>query len=588
MSKIDLNNVAGGFNLSKINDNFQKIETALNDGALWRDNPTGEPNQMKNDLDMNGHRIYNLPAPVAENEPARYKEIQDVRVEIDQAHLDAQRAKDEADRAKYEADRAAAGSSDASNLKVFSTKADADTAAATLPNGQEVIARDEQKRYKVHGGVLVFVENLARLETELTRDEGAVGFLRGLQATQIYQYSAATDPKTVNQGLYINEAEQDFYITYGVNGGADALVRKLDNASVVQSEFTLVGIGSAGSLVPVTDGGAAAFLIGGGYAAGGKVIVVKSGAIDRQVNIDLDGRAGGATIAVDSLYKDKCAFYYYKADGSYWIAHSIPLADVLAGTGKSQVKNSFSFTLPAGVTSIQTIAYYAGDIFVLCGDDAISSEKYILRYRADGVLLEKLSLSVDKAYGAIEGSIREPEGLCITHNPRTAGPNIYVSVCFGSHSAAIIRVYKLSHSGQGTAVTVEGFVGRVTGNTDPLRVVDLPIMFTKSGASWIANNGATISSIGKQIVQGGVTANALDISFNIHKPYYTLIGWSLTPSKHFVEANIVPIWEAVFGGSTSRAQKVVFYNRGASAYVDPATVASGAFFCLTLRVAYSS
>lgn len=162
MSKIDLNNVAGGFNLSKINDNFQKIETALNDGALWRDNPDGEPNQMKNDLDMNGHRIYNLPAPVAENEPARYKEIQDVQLAIDQAHLDAQRAKDEADRAKYEADRAtaAAGSSDASNLKVFSTKADAEFAAATLPDGQEVIAHDVQERYKVQGGALVFVEKL--------------------------------------------------------------------------------------------------------------------------------------------------------------------------------------------------------------------------------------------------------------------------------------------------------------------------------------------------------------------------------------------------------------------------------------------
>lgn len=165
MSKIDLNNVAGGFNLSKINDNFQKIEDALNNGALWRDNPDGEPNQMKNDLDMNGNRIYNLPAPVAENEPARYKEIQDVQGAIDQAHLDAQRAKDEADRAKYEADRAAAAaeSSDDSNLKVFSTKADADFVAATLPDGQVMeIEIDETRngcrtRYIVQSGALVFL-----------------------------------------------------------------------------------------------------------------------------------------------------------------------------------------------------------------------------------------------------------------------------------------------------------------------------------------------------------------------------------------------------------------------------------------------
>lgn len=78
MAKINLNDIVSGFNLSKINDNFQKIATALNDNVLWRKNVEGEPNQMQNDLDMNGQRIYNLPAPVADHEPARKADLDSV------------------------------------------------------------------------------------------------------------------------------------------------------------------------------------------------------------------------------------------------------------------------------------------------------------------------------------------------------------------------------------------------------------------------------------------------------------------------------------------------------------------------------
>lgn len=76
MSKIVLDDTAGGYNLSKINDNFQKIEDALNNEVLYRDNPDGEPNAMSNDLDMNGNRIFNLPEPVSPSEAARLQDVQ--------------------------------------------------------------------------------------------------------------------------------------------------------------------------------------------------------------------------------------------------------------------------------------------------------------------------------------------------------------------------------------------------------------------------------------------------------------------------------------------------------------------------------
>lgn len=72
MTKLDLNEV--GF-ISGINSNFQAVEDELNNKILYRNNPTGEPNEMHNDLDMNGNHIYNLPAPVSPSEPARLQDV---------------------------------------------------------------------------------------------------------------------------------------------------------------------------------------------------------------------------------------------------------------------------------------------------------------------------------------------------------------------------------------------------------------------------------------------------------------------------------------------------------------------------------
>lgn len=84
MAKISLANILSGFSLTRINDNFKKIEDALNDEVFYRNNPFGEDNTVKTNLNMNGHRVYNLPAPSMDNEAARLK---DVRNAVDAATL---------------------------------------------------------------------------------------------------------------------------------------------------------------------------------------------------------------------------------------------------------------------------------------------------------------------------------------------------------------------------------------------------------------------------------------------------------------------------------------------------------------------
>ena len=77
MTKIVLDTVSSGYNLGKINANFEKIEDQLNDKVLYRDNTStpNEPNELEQDLDLNSNRILNLPVPTSPTEPLRLGDI---------------------------------------------------------------------------------------------------------------------------------------------------------------------------------------------------------------------------------------------------------------------------------------------------------------------------------------------------------------------------------------------------------------------------------------------------------------------------------------------------------------------------------
>lgn len=77
MAKLVLNDIVNTYNLALINSNFTKIENEFQNKVLYRDNPTGEPNQMQSNLDMNSNRILNLPAPTSPGEPARIQDVLD-------------------------------------------------------------------------------------------------------------------------------------------------------------------------------------------------------------------------------------------------------------------------------------------------------------------------------------------------------------------------------------------------------------------------------------------------------------------------------------------------------------------------------
>lgn len=76
MAKIVLDTVAGGYDLSVINSNFDKIEQEFQNKVLYRNNPEGESNTIETDINVNGKALYNLPEPLLNSQAARLQDIQ--------------------------------------------------------------------------------------------------------------------------------------------------------------------------------------------------------------------------------------------------------------------------------------------------------------------------------------------------------------------------------------------------------------------------------------------------------------------------------------------------------------------------------
>jgi hypothetical protein len=61
MAKLTISDITSGYaSTTALNNAFNAIESDLNNKVLYRNNPSGEPNEMEQDLDMNGYDILNV------------------------------------------------------------------------------------------------------------------------------------------------------------------------------------------------------------------------------------------------------------------------------------------------------------------------------------------------------------------------------------------------------------------------------------------------------------------------------------------------------------------------------------------------
>lgn len=189
MAKINLNNITNPQSVSVMNANFQKIMVALDEQVLYRDNPDEEPNQMENDIDMNGKRIYNLPEPVADHEPLRLMDGTRIVVEQSQDLIDAANA---ATAAALAATIAADNANEAVS-EVVGTANDALAAATTALSTANAASSNI---------------NTFKTDVASTAGSGLVGFI---------QDGVGAVPRTLQQ-----EAKEKVSVTqFGATGGAN-------------------------------------------------------------------------------------------------------------------------------------------------------------------------------------------------------------------------------------------------------------------------------------------------------------------------------------------------------------------------------
>ena len=61
MAKVTLSDITAGYaSASALNTTFNILEDHFNNQVLYRNNPSGEPNQMENNLDMNDYDLLNV------------------------------------------------------------------------------------------------------------------------------------------------------------------------------------------------------------------------------------------------------------------------------------------------------------------------------------------------------------------------------------------------------------------------------------------------------------------------------------------------------------------------------------------------
>jgi hypothetical protein len=88
MANVQLNNVQSGYNRQKINSNFDKLQSSVNDDLVHRDG--SKP--LTGNLDVNSKRLINIPDPVHPRDamPAvAYQDTLDARTAAEEKALEA-------------------------------------------------------------------------------------------------------------------------------------------------------------------------------------------------------------------------------------------------------------------------------------------------------------------------------------------------------------------------------------------------------------------------------------------------------------------------------------------------------------------
>jgi hypothetical protein len=255
---VELNTITSGYNLSKINNNFAAIDTALQDGLSRSGNG---PNSMNADLDMNGNDVLNvgnitldggdtLQSLVTRAEDAAVAaELSEINAAASEANTNADAIATAADRATVAADKVTVATNTATVTTLASQVA---TNAAQVSSDRTAVAED-----KVDAEAAAVNAITAQAAAEAARDAALASYD---SFDDRYLGVKASDPTVDNDGnaltagqLYYNSADQVLKLYNGSTWGAAYVsaagvlmaVNNLSDLTNTTSARSNLGLGTA-------------------------------------------------------------------------------------------------------------------------------------------------------------------------------------------------------------------------------------------------------------------------------------------------------------------------------------------------------
>jgi hypothetical protein len=250
MTKIVLNDVTNLNTLSVINDNFDKIEQELQNKVFYRNNPTGEPNGLSNDVDANGHSLYNVDDLTING--AFTVQGQDVGAYIGQAAIAATDA-------QASATSAATSSANASNSAISANaSANTATAQATISTTNAVTATTQAGIAITQAGIATAGANTATTQA-------------GIATTQATDASASASSASTSATTATTKATEAFNSATNAAASESNAAASAAAAATALDNFDDRYLGSKSS-APTLDNDGNALLTGALYYNNGTIV----------------------------------------------------------------------------------------------------------------------------------------------------------------------------------------------------------------------------------------------------------------------------------------------------------------------------
>lgn len=206
MAKIVFGDTSSGYNINVINQNFQKIAEELQNKVLYRNNPSGEPNALENDLDANGYTVYNLKTPTEANQavPKSYvdnyasiavADLTDLLMPlVDQAEIYKNQAGASATQAAFSEQAAALSASQASSFATTASNA-AITAQywSDISEGWSNVAKDWADTAESWSEASEFSANVAASHAT----DASIYSSMGLGGAVAFDFGSVADPMII-------------------------------------------------------------------------------------------------------------------------------------------------------------------------------------------------------------------------------------------------------------------------------------------------------------------------------------------------------------------------------------------------------